>query len=118
MTSTDLHTHPGSPPEPLHQTHEHEHPSDLKYVKIAAFLAVITAIEVSTYWWDDWWDAKTSVIALSLMPMMVIKFAVVCAYFMHLKFDNPIFRRVFTFGLILAVLVYTAALTSMHFWSS
>ena len=25
---------------------------------------------------------------------------------MHLKYDNPIFRRVFIFGLILAVVVY------------
>ena len=38
--------------------------------------------------------------------MMIIKFATVAGYFMHLKYDNPIFRRVFIFGLILAVIVY------------
>jgi cytochrome c oxidase subunit IV len=108
--STDIHTHPGTPPEPHHQTHEHEHPSDRMYVVIAAILAVITAAEVSTYWLDtDTWK----LIAI-LFPMMIGKFLVVCGWFMHLKFDNPIFRRIFFFGLILAVVVYMVALTSMH----
>ena len=38
--------------------------------------------------------------------MMIVKFAIVCGYFMHLQYDNPIFRRVFVFGLVLAVVVY------------
>jgi cytochrome c oxidase subunit 4 len=114
MTSTDLHTHPGSAPEPHHQVHEHDHPSDRKYVVVAVILAVITALEVSTYFWED---ASTTVLVLTLFPMMIIKFGVVCAYFMHLKFDNPLFRRVFVFGLVLAVTVYTAALSAMEFFA-
>ena len=49
---------------------------------------------------------------------MIVKFAVVCGYFMHLRYDNPLFRRVFVFGLILAVVVYLIVLTSMQFWDS
>ena len=37
---------------------------------------------------------------------------------MHLKFDNPIFKRIFVFGLMLAVVVYLIVLTVMDFWSS
>jgi cytochrome c oxidase subunit IV len=55
----------------------------------------------------------------TLFPMMIAKFAIVCGWFMHLKFDNPIFRRVFVFGLVLAVVVYAGImLTAMEFWSS
>jgi hypothetical protein len=49
--------------------------------------------------------------------MMILKFAIVCAYFMHLKYDNPLFRRIFVFGLVLAVAVYCIALTAMDFWT-
>jgi hypothetical protein len=43
---------------------------------------------------------------------------VVCLWFMHLRFDNPIFKRVFVFGLSLAVVVYCILLSAMNFWSS
>lgn len=111
---TELHTHPGMPVEPHHKSHEHTHPSDWQYVKIAAFLAVLTAAEVATYFMED---PDIAVLAALLFPMMIIKFGVVAAFFMHLKYDNPIFRRVFVFGLVLAVAVFTVALTAMQFWS-
>jgi cytochrome c oxidase subunit IV len=114
MSSTDLHTHPGSSPEPHHQTHEHRHPSDLQYVVVAAVLAVVTALEVLTYFIED---LTTTELVLWLFPMMIFKFVMVCLFFMHLKYDNPLFRRVFFFGLILAVLVYSAALASFEFFA-
>jgi hypothetical protein len=49
---------------------------------------------------------------------MIAKFAIVCGWFMHLRYDNPIFKRVFVFGLLLAVTVYLIVLTTMEFWSS
>ena len=55
---------------------------------------------------------------VALFPMMIAKFAIVCGWFMHLKFDNPIFKRIFVFGLMLAVVVYLIVLTVMDFWSS
>jgi cytochrome c oxidase subunit 4 len=99
--------------------HVHDHPTDLQYVKIALLLAALTALEVSTYFWKDIFGSTPSTAALVavLIPMMVIKFATVAGYFMHLKYDNPIFRRVFTFGLILAVVVYTIFSFAMEFWS-
>ena len=115
--STDLHTHIGTPVEPHHEPHEHEHPTDGFYIKIAIILAVITAAEVATYFLDWFEDASTGVLIATLFPMMIVKFGIVCAYFMHLKYDNPLFRRVFVFGLLLAVAVYLVAMTSMQLFA-
>ena len=89
-----------------------EHPSDLKYVKIAVFLAVVTALEVGTYFFE----LSTGQLLLILFPMMFIKFGTVILYFMHLKFDNPLFKRVFLFGLFLAVIVFCIMLTTFNYW--
>ena len=94
--------------------HAHEHPSDLKYVKIALLLGAITALEVGTYFVED---ASTTFLVVSLFPMMIAKFAIVTGYFMHLKYDNPLFKRVFVFGLVLAVVVFLIALVSMEYFS-
>ncbi len=95
--------------------HAHDHPSDRAYVKIAAVLAVLTAIEVSTYFESvvDWGDALIP----SLMVMMVVKFCLVAMFFMHLKYDNPIFGRLFVGGIVLAGGVYIATLAAFEFWA-
>ncbi len=101
------------------ETADHvEHPSDLKYVKIALFLVALTALEVATYFWEDIFGSAPSTGALVavLFPMMVIKFGTVILYFMHLRYDNPLFKRVFLFGLVLAVIVFLVALTAFEFW--
>jgi cytochrome c oxidase subunit 4 len=117
MTATDIEpTEPGETmPESHVEAHGHQHPTDKQYVGIALFLGVLTAFEVATYFIED---ASTGLLVGLLFPMMIIKFAVVCGYFMHLKFDNPMFRRVFVFGLVLAVIVYAGIMmTAMEFWS-
>ena len=37
---------------------------------------------------------------------------------MHLRFDNPLFDRVFVSGLVLAVVVYIVMLTTFEFWQA
>lgn len=117
MTATDIEsTEPGETmPESHVEAHGHQHPTDRQYVGIALFLGVLTAIEVGTYFIED---ASTTLLVSLLFPLMIIKFAIVCGYFMHLRYDNPLFRRVFVFGLVLAVIVYVGImLTAMEFWS-
>ena len=102
--------------------HAHDHPTDASYVKIALILGVITAFEVGTYFWEDlpFSDGKaasTTTLVLVLFPMMIAKFAIVCGYFMHLKFDNKIFRRVFVFGLGLATAVYVIMFSAFEYLS-
>jgi cytochrome c oxidase subunit 4 len=91
----------------------HAHPSDLKYIKVAIFLAVATGLEVATYWWKD---ASSATLAAVLLPIMAIKFYTVAGYFMHLKFDSPLFTRMFVAGLAFAVVVYCVMLTAFRFW--
>jgi cytochrome c oxidase subunit 4 len=103
------------PLERDHEAHQHAHPRDRDYIVVGLILAVITAAEVSTYFFED---LSTGALVAVLFPMMIAKFAIVCGWFMHLRFDNPLFRRVFVFGLLLAVGVYVAVLLSMEFFSS
>jgi cytochrome c oxidase subunit 4 len=99
--------------------HAHDHPTDASYVKIALLLGVITAAEVGTYFWEDIFGSTPSTMALilTLFPMMIAKFAIVVGYFMHAKYDNPIFRRIFVFGLVLAIVVYAIFGFSMEYFS-
>jgi cytochrome c oxidase subunit 4 len=97
-----------------HEEHVHEHPSDMLYVKVALILGVITAFEVGTYFIEE---ATTTLLVGVLMPMMIAKFLIVTSYFMHLKYDNPLFKRVFFFGLILAAVVFLIMLSTFEFWT-
>lgn len=90
----------------------HDHPSDWAYVKIAVVLAVVTAVEVLTYFVD--WGAA---LVPSLIFMMVVKFYLVATWFMHLRFDSALFAKMFSTGLVLAVAVYLITLTAFEVWS-
>jgi len=99
--------------ETVESTHKaHEHPSDWDYVKIAAILATITALEVSTYY-----VSIGKVLIPSLLAMMAIKFWIVITWFMHLRFDGKIFKQLFLGGLTLALVVYVVTLSTFEFWA-
>lgn len=100
--------------------HEHEHPRDSQYVILAVVLAVITAAEVGTYYWEELFGSppSTTLLVVTLFPMMIAKFIIVAGWFMHLRYDNPLYHRVFVFGLLIAIAVYLVAMTSMQFFSS
>lgn len=87
--------------------------SDAGYIRIAVILAVITALEVSTYYVDF-----GPLFMPALLTMMVVKFFMVVSYFMHLKFDSKIFGFLFYTGLGLALFVYIAALATFKFFIS
>lgn len=92
----------------------HKHPTEKKYIQIALILAVITAIEVLVYYVESIEDYLVAI----LLTLSVIKFVIVVAYFMHLRFDSRLFRRLFVLGLVLAVFVYTIVLTTFEIWKS
>ena len=99
--------------EAVTEHHGHAHPSDGQYVIVAVVLAFITGAEVLTYYVDFFKDHFVVLLAV-LIPMMVIKFGIVAAFFMHLRFDNKLFRWVFLTGIILATAVYLVVLTTFH----
>ena len=93
----------------VHHAPEHTHPSPAKYVGIAILLALITALEVALYYihMPEW------LLVVFLMVLAVMKFTLVAAFFMHLKFDSPMLRRVFVTGIVLAGVVYSVALFTL-----
>ncbi|MGI9644050.1 MAG: cytochrome C oxidase subunit IV family protein [Ilumatobacteraceae bacterium] len=113
-TSTDL-----SPQDDVQDDAEHEydahtdHKPDSYYVKVAAVLALITALEVSLSYIDI-----GALFLPTMLILMATKFVMVVSIFMHLKFDNRIFSWCFYTGLILALLVYAAALATFQFFDT
>jgi cytochrome c oxidase subunit IV len=85
---------------------QHEHPKDRQYIAIALVLAVVTAIEVALSY-VHLGEANNPLLLLG----MVIKFALVASFFMHLKFDNKVLRRFLVTGLVLAVFCYIGMLS-------
>jgi len=83
----------------------HHHPSDRTYILVALALGVLTAIEVGLYYLKS-----NKSITVTLLVLMVIKFVIVAAFFMHLRFDSKIFRRLFMIGVFGASTLYTIVL--------
>ena len=86
------------------------HPGPTEYVQIGIILAVITGIEVALYYADA--GAFT---VPALLFLTVVKFALVIFWFMHLRFDSKLFRRIFFFGVILALAVFSATVATFYF---
>jgi cytochrome c oxidase subunit 4 len=90
---------------------EHGHPTPRKYVTVAIVLAVLTAIEVTI----SYVHSLRSIVVYVLLVLALIKFELVAAWFMHLRFDNSIFRRLFITGIVTALVVFGVVL--VYFFS-
>jgi cytochrome c oxidase subunit 4 len=91
----------------------HDHPGEAKYIQIALILAVITGVEVGL----SYWDAVKGFRAPLLIFLSIIKFVMVVGFFMHLRFDSRLFRRLFVAGIGLALFCFTIVLTTFHIWT-
>jgi cytochrome c oxidase subunit 4 len=89
------------------------HPSDSHYIKIALVLAAFTAAETATYY-IPFLEEHHGWLLVVLLPMMIIKFAMVAWYFMHLKSDSRLFSQIFVSGIVLASVVYIIVLLTFH----
>jgi caa(3)-type oxidase subunit IV len=79
---------------------------------IAVVLCVITALEVGMYYIED--DLPIALYVGVLLAMALAKFVTVASWYMHLRTDQPIFRRFFVVGGVAAVLLYTIVLATLH----
>lgn len=86
--------------------------TDFGYVKVAIVLAVMTGLEVGL----SYAGLPGNVFMPALLILMAAKFWTVVSYFMHLKFDNAIFTRLFYSGLFLALGVFLAVLLTFRFF--
>jgi len=83
------------------------HPSPREYVKVAIVLAVATGAEVGLFYMN----LPHALFVLLLLFFAAIKFSLVVLWFMHLRFDSQVFRRLFLLGLSLATAVYLIVLS-------
>ena len=82
-----------------HTPGEAAHPTPGLYTKIAVTLVILTALEVAVYYVES---IRAYLVPI-LMVMMVVKFALVAMYYMHLKQDAKLFTGLFVFPILLAV---------------
>ncbi len=97
--------------EPGGETHlpaeDAAHPGPREYVMIAVILAVVTGLEVALFYIEF---LPSAAVVTGLLLLMTIKFALVVLWFMHLRFDPPVFKRLFLAGLGLALSVFLIVL--------
>jgi cytochrome c oxidase subunit IV len=84
---------------PAHDDHAETHqPGTATYLIIAAFLLVLTAMEVTVFY--------VHALRPVLVPVLVVlsgaKFALVAMFYMHLKYDGWLLSGVFVFPLLIA----------------
>ena len=99
----DNHTaHSDSAPHDVAHAEEAFHPGWPTYWKVATILTVITIAEVWGYYIPSFVASRAFVPALLIMS--AVKFAIVVAFYMHLKYDHKLFRALFTGPLTVAVI--------------
>ena len=93
-------------------TEQHDHPSIAQYWKIAALLAVLTAIEVALFYIDAALDLG-GINTTLLILLALLKFVIVVGWFMHLRFEKPMLNRFFAAGFLLAIGCYSVVLGTL-----
>ncbi len=93
--------------------HGDEHPSSTirQYVMTGILLTAITAVELFL----SYSSLPHGLMITLLIGLSAVKFAIVVAIFMHLKFENRLLTRLFLFGLVLATCIMIALLSL--FWN-
>ena len=96
-----------------HSKHDaHEHPDWKQYKWVALVLFAITIVEVWAYYVPAF--VASSAFVPALLVMSAVKFAIVVAYYMHLKYDNRLFVALFVGPLLIAMFTITALLLLFH----
>lgn len=93
---------------------EHTHPGPAEYVRVAGVLAIITLAEVALYYLK----IPPTVLVVTLLVLSGMKFFLVAMWFMHLRFDAPIFRRLFVMGIVLSLIVFSIVLVTFKVFIS
>jgi len=105
--------------EDAHNAHEvHDHVPT--YVKLAAVLGIVTALEVAIL---ELTMLPNGLILFGLFALSALKFGYVVAVFMHLKYDNKALTGIFFGGFtvalatmvaLIALIAYQPSKTSIH----
>jgi cytochrome c oxidase subunit IV len=97
MTTPDAHAAHAA------DAHAEHHPGWSTYWKVALVLTVITVFEVWIYYIPAF--VATPYFVPVLLTLSAIKFAIVVMFYMHLKYDNRLYRALFSGPLIIAITI-------------
>ena len=91
-------------------THSHgeepHHPGAGIYLIVAAFLCVLTAMEITVFYVP----ALRTVIVPVLLVLAAAKFALIAMFFMHLRYDAWLLSGIFFFPLLFATFLLASLL--------
>lgn len=90
-----------------HEVHDHVP----VYVKLAIFLSVVTAAEVGILYVA----LPAAMLLLGLYGLATLKFILVVAIFMHLKYDNKILTGIFFSGFTIALATMVAMVALINY---
>ena len=103
--STEMHGTTTTPHEGTHGGHA----TVKTYVMIGAILTIVTAAEVAIFYIE----AMAPVLVPALLIMSAGKFLLVVYFYMHLKYESPIFSRVFFGPMLLAIMFVAVSLVML-----
>jgi cytochrome c oxidase subunit IV len=89
------------------------HPGAATYVIIAAFLVVLTAMEITVFYIH----ALRPVLVPVLIVLGAAKFALVAMFYMHLKYDGWLLTGVFVFPLMIATVLLVSLILLFSYLS-
>lgn len=93
----------------------HAHPTPKLYIQIAGILAVITLVEVFVLYLPDiGFEGSRPFLVPIFVILSVVKFFMVVGWYMHLRFDDPFFVRMFGFALLIGLTIVTAFIAIFH----
>ena len=87
------------------QHNQHAHPTNRFYLMIGAALIGLTVLEVLGYLGEENGTFGPGAATVIILFLSALKFLLVVALYMHLKFDHKLFTGIFVFPALLATLV-------------
>ena len=75
------------------------------YIRVAIVLGILTAIEIGALYVPG---LPQHILVALLLVFSVIKFALVVAFFMHLRYDNKLLTALFVGPLLIAMIIILA----------
>jgi heme/copper-type cytochrome/quinol oxidase subunit 4 len=97
---------------PVHKSGDHGHHADHAhagpklYWIFAVILCVITFIEWAIFKKKEALGISNNLMIGTLLILSLVKFVMVCGWYMHLRFDSKVLTNVFVFSGLLALAVF------------
>ena len=114
MSAAGFETHESRADETQGHGTDVRHPGASTYLIIAAFLIVLTVMEITVFYVHP----LRPVLVPVLLVLAAAKFALVAMFYMHLKYDGWLLSAVFMFPLLIAMIVIGALILLFAYLSN